>query len=130
MSSSQGGEDHREAGNKDSDGGESGNVTDEISHWSLLTRYVPTLFSFCSIVNRVLLILLLLMFENRLRFRPGKWQAADSKEKKPGGENTSGSEKDSKYGERVCSRRTQGGGFSRHAVPGPSHKRKTPDARG
>ncbi|CUX37336.1 conserved hypothetical protein [Agrobacterium tumefaciens str. Kerr 14] len=90
MSSSQGGEDHREAGNKDSDGSESSNVTDEISHWPLLTRYVPTLFSFCSIVNRVLLIFLLLMYENRLRFRSRERQAADSKAKNPKAKNASG----------------------------------------
>ncbi|HBT67861.1 MAG TPA: hypothetical protein DEB63_05980, partial [Agrobacterium sp.] len=69
MRPSQGSEDHRKAGNKDSDGSESGNVTDEISHWPLLTRYVPTLFSFRSIVNRVLLMFLLLTRENRPRFR-------------------------------------------------------------
>jgi len=82
---SQGSEDHRKAGNKDSDGSESGNVTDEISHWSLLTRYVPTLFSFCSIVNRVLLVFLLLTPQNQLRFRSHDRQAPDSKAKKPEG---------------------------------------------
>jgi len=83
VSSSQGGEDHRKAGNEDSDGGESGNVTDEISHWSLLTRYVLTLFSFCSFVNRVLSMFLLPMQENRRGFPRAAKQVADSKAKNP-----------------------------------------------
>lgn len=83
VSSSQRGEDYRKAGNEDSNGGESGNVTDEISHWSLLTRYVPTLFSFRSIVNRVLLMFSLPTWQNRFRFPLPKPQAADSKAKNP-----------------------------------------------
>jgi hypothetical protein len=87
---SQRGEDHRKAGNKDSDGSESGNVTDEISHWSLLTRYVPTLFLFCSIVNRVLLMFLLLTQQNQLGFRRRCRQAPDPKAKNPEAKNASG----------------------------------------
>ncbi len=93
MCPSQGGEDHRKAGYEDSDGGESGNVTDEISHWSLLTRYVPTLFSFCSIVNRVLLIFPLLMPQNRLRFPHGNSKPLTPKRKNPEVKHPRGSEK-------------------------------------
>ena len=47
-------EDHRKAGNKDSDGSEGGNVTDHVGHCTLLTRYVSSLFSFCFRVNMFL----------------------------------------------------------------------------
>lgn len=41
----------REARNEESDGGKGGEVTDKIGHLSLLTCYVPILFSFCFGVN-------------------------------------------------------------------------------
>ena len=47
-------EDHRKAGNKDSDGSEGGNVTDQVGHCTLLTRYVSILFLFCFRVNMFL----------------------------------------------------------------------------
>jgi hypothetical protein len=48
---SHGCEDYREARHEESDGGKGGKVTDKIGHLSLLTCYVPILFSFCFHVN-------------------------------------------------------------------------------